>query len=75
MVDLLAEIEARLDFDEDLPCLDSAAVQRRLQRLAEQVALSHLVLPMTAKRALVIGALSAGRTVFEPAAHLFDASC
>ncbi len=37
LVDLLAEIEARLDFDEDLPPLDPADVQRRLLRLAEQV--------------------------------------
>lgn len=37
LVDLLAEVEARLDFDEDLPPLDAADVRSRLLRLAQQV--------------------------------------
>jgi len=37
LVDLLAEIEARIDFDEDLPPLNPVDVQHRLLRLAEQV--------------------------------------
>ena len=37
VIDLLAEIEARLDFDEDLPPLDPADVRGRLLRLAQQV--------------------------------------
>ena len=36
-IDLLAEFEARLDFDENLPMLDVAHMQARIADLARQV--------------------------------------
>ena len=36
-LDILAEIEARLDFEEDLPPLDEAQISQRLGQMAEQV--------------------------------------
>jgi tRNA modification GTPase len=36
-LDILAEIEARLDFEEDLPPLDEAQIRQRLGQMAEQV--------------------------------------
>ena len=36
-LDVLAEIEARIDFEEDLPPLDEAAVQTELEQIATQV--------------------------------------
>ncbi len=37
-LDILAEIEARIDFADDLPLLDVAAVIQQIQQLAQQVA-------------------------------------
>lgn len=36
-IDILAEIEARIDFEEDLPPLDEADITRRLQQVLETV--------------------------------------
>lgn len=41
-VQVLAEVEARLDFDEDLPPLDGAAVSRRVVGVAEAVQVNFL---------------------------------
>ena len=40
-LDLLAEVEARIDFEEDLPPLDEAEIQRQLKQLLADV--SHLL--------------------------------
>ena len=37
LVDLLAELDARLDFDDELDPLDEADVARRIDALAEDV--------------------------------------
>ena len=45
-IDMLAELEARLDFDESLPTLDLAVMQTRIADLSLQVGLSPPILPV-----------------------------
>ena len=49
MLDLIAELEARLDFDEDLPDMDT-------QRLRSQVRRPHPLVPAFLQACVIFGA-------------------